>query len=291
MKSNKYLQDALFLESQSDGSPQELVPRGLLSSTTLACQIGAVSSNTWIGEEGAVLKKPLNYTVTAKGPVCALQTRVSDLALLPSDCLSELVKKTKGKIMWISERLFQLSETNANMLNEDMSNRIYQKSIARIQERFPQANASALLHLRRVVLKDDPISPSTLHRIDRARYSVNYKRSLNASLPDAAPLSEGSYSPTISAKPILGGRLIKLVPLTISRRRWERQGGEEETQKMLRLVQASTIRGERRRELVPIAPDRRAETKDPACVLPEIIKRYGRKNGQPRSRRACSFMG
>ncbi len=306
LKTNKYLQDALFSE-HGNGAPQlshaaaaesqEIVPRGLLSSTTLSSQIGSVSSSSWVGEETAILKEPINYTVTAKGAVSALQIKVSSLSLLPSDCLSELVKKTKGKIVWISHRLVQLSETNAHVLNEDMPNRIYQKSITGIQQRFPQANPSALKHLRRVVLKDEAaISPSTLHKIRHARFGGSWKKERNSSfiaghcagtaLGDYADEDSGESNSPSCRKPIVGGRLIKLVPIA--------RGGEEgkqEASRTLKLSQASTIRVAgtgARHELVPTVFDSKGSGNDPYSILPELVKRCSRRD--TKSKRTYSFI-
>ncbi len=196
------MNNALFqTENHEKAASAKAVPRGILSSTTLACQIGVLASGSWVGEETAILLEPLAYTVTAKGSVTALAIKLPNLSKLPIDCLSELAKKAKAKTIWITKRIQNLSETAADVLNSDAPNRIYQKCISQISQRFPQASEYAVQNLRKLVLKDEKrLSPATFHRlgyISRKAKSVSTSGQFSQLLNQSAMSSQ---SKTISSE-------------------------------------------------------------------------------------------
>ena len=68
------------------------------------------------------------------------------------------------------KRLEQLTKIGTNLLNEDMGNRIYQKSIRKIKQEFPQANDVAIRNLSKLILKDEAkLTPSIFHKLGYVR--------------------------------------------------------------------------------------------------------------------------
>jgi hypothetical protein len=153
-KRNKYLQDAIFTDVSS---PPELGPRGFLSPTIINCELGTLTGKNWVGEDAVFAKQGLKYTATAKGGVTAFEIRNGHFLMLPKECLQNIGEKAKKKLRWTAKRCYTLSKTNIDLLNDDMPNRVFQKSIVKLRQRFPLANNAALSNLRRVALQNEPV--------------------------------------------------------------------------------------------------------------------------------------
>lgn len=162
--SNPYLSEAVF---QNDAAKTPtLIPHGLLSATTISCLLGVVVRGSWVGEDAALTNKPLTYTATAKGPIETLELPKKKLHMLPRESLTLLGTQAKRKLGWAAERCYALDRTNVDVLNQDMPNRVFQKSLAKMQRRFPQALDHTLRNIRDLIFKrEDNINIRTLYKL------------------------------------------------------------------------------------------------------------------------------
>jgi len=169
IRQNKYLQEALF-KPISKTAQGKILTRGLLSKTAITAQIGLLSPGSWFGEEGVMLNSPVSYSVTARNYCTILVMKSSSFSNLPSELLAAIAERTKVKTIWKLKRLEQLTKTTTNLLNEDMGNRIYQKSVKKLEQEFPQASASAIQNLSKLILKNEPkLTPSIFHKLGYVR--------------------------------------------------------------------------------------------------------------------------
>lgn len=145
--------DAIFNTEKEKN--QSLIPHGLLSKTTIHCHLGILTEGSWIGDDFSILNTPSNYTVTASTIIYVLEIPARKIHSFPTETLSELSLKAKSKIEWNAERCYELDKTNIGILNLDKTNRVYQKSVMRVKERFPSANRRALSNLRDLLMKKE----------------------------------------------------------------------------------------------------------------------------------------
>lgn len=142
----------------------------MLSNTAIAAQIGLLSPGGWFGEEAVILGAPVIYSVTARSHCTLLVMKSSSFSNLPSEILAAMAEKTRLKAVWLTRRLKQLTEITTGLLNEDMGNRIYQKSVKKLEKEFPQANPSAIQNLGRLILKNEPkLTPSIFQKLGYVR--------------------------------------------------------------------------------------------------------------------------
>lgn len=292
MATNRYLNEALFSEksekeaTDTSNGVNSIVSRGLLSNTGLSCQIGIVSSKYWVGEEAAILNQPIAYTVTCKGVVSALRIKASDLHFFPPECLKVIAQRAKLKLQWVSKRFVGLSQVNANVLNDDMQNRIYQKSIVSIQKKYPQANSNALQNLRRLLLiKESKLTPSTIYRLSQYGTKANYLASRNEKKTEKAADLTG-YELGVQ-----GEREAPTIRETEGISPLKRLRGIHVVRRSSKLSQARTLRFHNKKELRPIAGAQNDSMANPYSILPEIPERLLFKHTTRKHERASSFMG
>ncbi len=117
--------------------------------------MGTLSEGSWISEDSAIINEALTCTTVAKTAVSVFEISTSKFRLLPPEALAELAMKSKGKLEWGAERCYNLGKTNIDLLNKDMRNRVYQKSVGKIKERFDQINEGAVKYIRDVMFRKE----------------------------------------------------------------------------------------------------------------------------------------
>lgn len=225
----------------------------------------------------------MNYSVTTRGFVKVYQIKTSNLQLLPKDCLTEFALKCKNKMKWIAKRMTNISETNANVLNEDSTNRIYQMSIASIQRKFPQASSAALRNLRNFVLKDEShINKSTLFKIANSNTKAKSTSNRNMILQE-----NKSFFPQIGYE-----RLKRKMKEKVNSSLDHYNPKEIIKRKITMLSQAMTLKIGRRKELIPtiLAKYYSMTRKNNCIVLPDIFKTTQRRRETHGNKRAYSLL-
>ncbi len=101
-----------------------------------------------MGEDSIFLDEGLKYNCTGIDHVHVLSLSQRHLSHLPKECIAEFIHNLKEKLDWMYKRYIAISETNVDVLNSDVSNQIYQKSITNLRKNFPAANQNILKKLR-----------------------------------------------------------------------------------------------------------------------------------------------